>query len=224
MAKITVGTRFAPQATGHGAIQPPRKSSVAMALTVIILAYSAMKKLANFMLLYSVWKPATSSFSASGRSNGTRLVSAKAAIMKMIKLTICGNGPCRIFQWKMPPAWLSTSWRKLSVLEMSSGGQNIPVEDAARLALHQLAQAERIGDEQRRGDGQRHGQFVADHLRRTAQAADQGILVIRRPPGEHDAVDAHRRHGQDEEHADIEIGGLRSEERRVGKECRSRWS
>ena len=32
-----------------------------------MLAYSAMKNAANFMLLYSVWKPATSSFSASGK-------------------------------------------------------------------------------------------------------------------------------------------------------------
>ena len=38
-----------------------------MQLTVTMLAYSAMKKEANFMLLYSVWKPATSSFSASGK-------------------------------------------------------------------------------------------------------------------------------------------------------------
>ena len=64
-----------------------------MQLTVIMLAYSAMKNEANFMLLYSVWKPATSSFSASGRSNGTRLVSAKAAIRKMTNAKICGNGP-----------------------------------------------------------------------------------------------------------------------------------
>ena len=75
--KSTTGTKLEPYFAGHGATQPPRNSSVAMQLTVIMLAYSAMKNEANFMLLYSVWKPATSSFSASGRSNGTRLVSAK---------------------------------------------------------------------------------------------------------------------------------------------------
>src|SRR5579862_9715201 len=90
--KINGGTREDPYSAGQGAIQPPRNSSVAMELTVIMLAYSAMKKLANFMLLYSVWKPATSSFSASGKSNGTRLVSANAAITKMIKLKTCGMG------------------------------------------------------------------------------------------------------------------------------------
>ena len=63
-----------------GLVAPPRKSSVATQLTVIMLAYSAMKNMANFMELYSVWYPATSSFSASGRSKGARLVSAYAAI------------------------------------------------------------------------------------------------------------------------------------------------
>ena len=70
-----------------------------MAVMVIMLAYSAMKKDANFMLLYSVWNPATSSFSASGKSNGMRLVSANAAMRKTIKLMICGMG-----SWKIVPS------------------------------------------------------------------------------------------------------------------------
>ena len=41
-----------------------------------MLMYSARKKSANFMAEYSVWYPATSSVSASGRSNGRRFVSA----------------------------------------------------------------------------------------------------------------------------------------------------
>src|SRR5438270_5968315 len=59
-----------------GPCQPPRKSSVARHPTVIMFAYSAMKNMANFMALYSVWYPATSSVSASGRSKGMRFVSA----------------------------------------------------------------------------------------------------------------------------------------------------
>ena len=64
----------------NGPCQPPRKKVTAMADTVIMLAYSAMKNVANFMLLYSVWYPATSSDSASGRSNGHRFTSAKALV------------------------------------------------------------------------------------------------------------------------------------------------
>ena len=40
---------------GIGLCQPPRKSVVATAATLIMFAYSAMKNMANFMLLYSVW-------------------------------------------------------------------------------------------------------------------------------------------------------------------------
>ena len=48
---------------------------VASAETVTMLTYSARKNSANFSDEYSVWKPPTSSPSASGRSNGARLVS-----------------------------------------------------------------------------------------------------------------------------------------------------
>src|SRR3954468_17564583 len=61
--------------SGQGARHPPRKSVVASALTVVMLTYSARKNMANLIEEYSVWKPATSSLSASGRSNGARLVS-----------------------------------------------------------------------------------------------------------------------------------------------------
>ena len=48
---------------------------VASIETVTMLMYSARKNSANFSEEYSVWNPPTSSPSASGRSNGARLVS-----------------------------------------------------------------------------------------------------------------------------------------------------
>src|ERR1700761_3794059 len=60
---------------GNGACQPPRNMVVASADTVVMLTYSASMNIANFSDEYSVWKPPTSSPSASGRSNGARLVS-----------------------------------------------------------------------------------------------------------------------------------------------------
>src|SRR5882672_7557201 len=86
------GKKLEPYSAGNGGCQPPKNSSVATQETVTMLQYSAMKNAANFILPYSVWKPATSSFSASGRSNGTRLVSANAAMMNNRKLNSCGNG------------------------------------------------------------------------------------------------------------------------------------
>src|ERR1700744_1058515 len=61
--------------SGHGACQPPRNMTEASDETVIMFTYSASMNIANFSDEYSVWKPATSSPSASGRSNGARLVS-----------------------------------------------------------------------------------------------------------------------------------------------------
>ena len=59
---------------------------VAMAETVTMLTYSARKNSANFSDVYSVWKPPTSSDSASGRSNGARLVSPIMAMTNTTKL------------------------------------------------------------------------------------------------------------------------------------------
>ena len=97
---------------------------------------------------------------------------------------ICGNGP------------------------LKNGPARDEAEIEAALRVHQLPEAERVEHQQRRGDRHRHGQLVADHLRRAAQAAEQRILIVRRPAGQRDAVHAHAGEAQDEQHADVEIGEL----------------
>src|SRR6516225_599385 len=77
--------------SGHGACQPPKNMTVASDETVIMLMYSARKNIANFSDEYSVWKPATSSLSASGRSNGARLVSPTIDTRYMRKDGISGS-------------------------------------------------------------------------------------------------------------------------------------
>src|SRR5437764_13075399 len=74
---------------GKGRSQPPQKSVTAIADTVIMLAYSARKNRENRKPLYSVWNRATSSDSASGKSNGARLVSATPHIKKSMKPIGC---------------------------------------------------------------------------------------------------------------------------------------
>src|ERR1700722_910981 len=64
-----------------GPFQPPKNRIVAMQDTAIRFAYSASMYMANFMPLYSVCQPPTSSCSDSARSNGSRFVSAVAAMM-----------------------------------------------------------------------------------------------------------------------------------------------
>src|SRR6185503_8496432 len=81
-AKYTTGSRDCPSGGRNescGPCHPPKNSSVAKHATVNMCTYSAIKNMANFIELYSVWYPATSSVSASGISNGMRLVSAYAA-------------------------------------------------------------------------------------------------------------------------------------------------
>src|ERR1700761_103439 len=72
---------------GQGARQPPRKSVVATAERVTMLTYSARKNSANFSDEYSVWKPPTSSDSASARSNGARFGPPPMETAKIPKLT-----------------------------------------------------------------------------------------------------------------------------------------
>src|SRR3954463_15095446 len=72
--------------SGHGHCPPPRNNVVAIAETVTMFTYSARKNSANFNDEYSVWNPPTSSDSASGRSNGARLVSPTIEIVNTTKL------------------------------------------------------------------------------------------------------------------------------------------
>src|SRR4029079_19236626 len=67
---------------GTPACHPPRKSTAVRTANRNIPEYSARKKIAKRKPVYSVWKPATSSLSASGRSNGARLSAASAAVKK----------------------------------------------------------------------------------------------------------------------------------------------
>src|SRR5438270_6183080 len=68
----------------HGTSHPPKKSVTTSADIVVMAMYSDMKNMANFIDEYSVWYPATSSASASAKSNGSRFVSANAETMKTI--------------------------------------------------------------------------------------------------------------------------------------------
>src|SRR5580765_3431047 len=95
----------------NGPSQPPRNRTIATELIANTAAYSPRKNSAHFMLEYSVWKPATSSDSASGRSNGARFVSASAVIMKITNAMKPGtvntyqpgrNGSTRwVWEWTM---------------------------------------------------------------------------------------------------------------------------
>src|SRR5437016_5861454 len=78
-------------ALGNGRSHPPSHKVTEIDDTAIIAEYSAKKNSDQRKPLYSVWKPAVNSDSASGRSNGARLVSATIATAK-IKNAISPSG------------------------------------------------------------------------------------------------------------------------------------
>ena len=63
-------------------IQEPKKKKTNKKEFTNILVYSAKKKMAKFIAEYSTLYPATNSASASGKSNGILLVSAKIIMKK----------------------------------------------------------------------------------------------------------------------------------------------
>src|SRR5262247_2969485 len=100
MSPTLIRNQIQPYCSGmNGPCQPPRYKSVATADIVTMLMYSACGNSAKRTELYSVLKPATSSCSASGKSNGARLVSATPAITYMMnptgcrKMYHCGRNP-----------------------------------------------------------------------------------------------------------------------------------
>src|SRR5260221_6763560 len=78
-------------ATAKGGSQPPRNRIVAMAHMVAMAMYSPRKNSRNGVEEYSTAKPATSSDSASTRSNGGRFVSASAETKKTTNIGNSGS-------------------------------------------------------------------------------------------------------------------------------------
>src|SRR3972149_5400379 len=66
-----------------GGFHPPKNMMTARTETDTIATYSASMKKANLMPLYSVWKPAASVPSSSGRSKGILFISATEAMRKI---------------------------------------------------------------------------------------------------------------------------------------------
>src|ERR1700687_3820102 len=77
--------------TGNGGSQPPRNIMVPSAHMVMIATYSPSMNSMYGVDEYSTMKPATSSDSASTKSNGGRLVSASAETKKITNIGNSGS-------------------------------------------------------------------------------------------------------------------------------------
>ena len=74
-------------------------------------------------------------------------------------------------------------------LLISSG----PISSVSLLRGHDVAQAERAGQDEDADQREAEDDLVGDDLRRRAQTAEQRVAVGRGPGAEDDAVDADRR-------------------------------
>jgi len=122
-----------------GLSQPPRKTREATPATINILAYSVRKKNDQRMPEYSVWKPATSSDSASGKSKGVRLTSAKPAMKKSQKATKV-KGLSKMNQFgntaRVVPVCAATISLKLNYFEIyNSQNENLNIPNYERLRI-----------------------------------------------------------------------------------------
>ena len=86
---------------GTGPAGPPKNRVTMIADMVTTFMNSARKNRAKRMEEYSVWKPPTSSCSASTRSKGGRFSSAVAAMRNITKGTIPAEST---YQVRTPPA------------------------------------------------------------------------------------------------------------------------
>ncbi len=163
---------------GIGPFQPPRNRIDANKLTAIIEPYSAMKKKLHRRPEYSVWKPATSSLSASARSKGARFTLAVAHV-KYTQNVMNVNGSWKMYQFQKPPACRSPM-KTRSIDPASSTGTTAHMPE-------------------------RH--FVADDLGRFAHRTEQRPLGCRRVAGQDHAEHFQAEHGDDEEHGHVEVDG-----------------
>src|SRR5688572_25969390 len=88
--QMTPGTQVNGMKSSGGS-QPPRNRMLASPHISKIEAYSPRKNSRNAVEEYSTWNPATSSDSASTRSNGGRFVSASADTKKITNIGRSGS-------------------------------------------------------------------------------------------------------------------------------------
>src|ERR1700678_2230629 len=88
--QITPGTQVK-GGSATGGSQPPKNRIVHIAHIVVIATYSPSMNIMYGVEPYSTMKPATSSDSASTRSNGGRLVSARAEMKKITNIGKSGS-------------------------------------------------------------------------------------------------------------------------------------
>ena len=85
---------------------------------------------------------------------------------------------------------------------------DVPRPDGMGLLIDDIFEIQRAEHDHHTEHGQSQRDFVADHVGGGAKPAEEGVFVVAGPPAQHDAVHRQGEHGQDEQHADVQAGGL----------------
>ena len=96
-------------------------------------------------------------------------------------------------------------------------------EPQPRLRRGDVRHPQRSGEHHRHQRREQERQVVGNDLVDRAHHREQRVLVVRAPPGHEQADDLHRRHGQEEQHAGVEIGDAeprRERDRREDQQAR----
>ena len=142
-----------------------------------------------------MWKPATSSLSASGRSNGARFVSAIPAMRKIDE-----RRPLR------PDVPVGHELEDvLYLLENRDAVEERDVADRSGLLGDDVHRRESSRHESDRHERQPERDLVGDHLRGGADSSEQRVLRSRCPAGKHHSVNAERSHREEVKEADVEV-------------------
>ena len=88
-----------------------------------------------------------------------------------------------------------------------------PVEPSAFLRQHDLAQVEAPRGHQHHDERESHRNLVGHDLGRGAHRAEQGVLRVRRPARDDDAVHAERGHREDIEQTGVDV----SDDQEIGE-------
>jgi hypothetical protein len=119
-----------------------------------------------------------------------RLVSAKIEMVKMMKAMTAGSRTGGLQVGQAEAAVLPERKKQPAVVG---------------LVLDDLAEVEFAEIEQHRNDREAERDFVGNHLRGGAHAADERVFRVGRPAGQGDAINGERGDGENEQRADIEI-------------------
>ena len=97
--------------------------------------------------------------------------------------------------------------------ERELADHRIEDEPQARLRRGDVGQLQRAGQHHRHQRREDERQVVGDDLVHRAHRREQRVLVVRAPAGHEQADDLHRRHREEEQDADVEVGDAQSRAR-----------